>query len=145
LHEWSLAEAVVNSLIKLAEDRGAVAFKEVEIAYGEIMELEASIFKTAFEELSKGTLVEGAKLVLKEEKAKFRCNACGAEWDFGTVEEVLSDEFNVIEEPLGEKESPLHFLPHLAPALFRCPSCGSRDFDLVSGKGLRITRVVMRT
>jgi len=145
LHEWSLAEAVINSLIRLAEDRGATAFEEVEITHGEIMELDTLVFRTAFRELSKGTLVEGTRLMLKEEKAKFKCNNCGAEWDFETVEKILSEEFSVIEEPSGTKESALHFLPNLAPALLKCPSCGSRDFDLASGKGLRISKVVMRT
>ncbi len=145
MHEWSLAEAVINSLIRLAEEKSITAFDEVEITYGEIMELEVLVFRTAFEELSKGTPLEGTRLILKEEKAMFKCNACGAEWDLETVEKILAEEFSVIEEPLGTRESPLHFLPHLAPALLKCPSCGSRDFDLASGKGLYISRVVTRT
>lgn len=145
MHEWSLAEAVINSLIKFGEERGVASIEEVEVTYGEIMELEVSIFETAFEQLSKGTPLEGTKLVLKEEKAKFKCNACGAEWDFETVERILSDEFSVVEEPHGTRESPLHFLPQLAPALLKCPSCGSRDFDLTSGKGMRISKVVVKT
>ncbi len=145
MHEWSLAGAVINSLIKLAEEKCVKGFEEVEITYGEIMGLETSIFEMAFRELSKGTPLEEARLVLKVERAKFKCNACGSEWGFETVERVLSEEFNVIEEAEGERESPLHFLPQLAPAMFKCPSCGSRDFDLVKGKGLRISKLVMRT
>ncbi len=142
MHEWSLADAVVRSLLRFMASEGLDSIEEVEITWGEILELDTDIFERAFHELSRGTPLEGAKLVLREEKAHFRCNSCGAEWDFKTADEMLSREFEIMEEPTGVRENPLHFLPDLARTLLRCPRCGSRDFDLIDGKDLRVSRVV---
>ncbi len=143
MHEWSLAEAVVNSLLSFARKEGVSSFREVELTFGEVMELNRDIFRTAFEELSRGTPLEGARLVIREEPALFRCNSCGHTWDFDEAHKMLSHELGILEEPSGDRESPLHFLPDLARALLKCPSCGSRDFELVSGKNLRVSRVVI--
>ncbi|MCD6348302.1 MAG: hydrogenase nickel incorporation protein HypA [Candidatus Korarchaeota archaeon] len=143
MHEWTLAEAIVESLNSLINQDDARKVLEVEILYGEMMELESDILNYAIEELARGTALEGAKFSLKEEKALFRCNACGATWDFETAHKMLSHEFGILEEPSGEKESPLHFIPDLAQALLKCPQCGSRDFETISGKGIRIARVVL--
>ena len=142
MHEWSLAGAVAKSLLEFMSSEGLGSIREVEITWGEMLELDEDVFRQAFRELTRGTPLEGVKLLIREERALFRCNSCGAEWDFEVADEMLSSEFGVLEEPLGTKESPLHFLPDLARSLLRCPRCGSRDFDLVSGKGLRVSRVV---
>ena len=143
MHEWSLAGAVVNSLLSFAREEGVSSFREVELTFGEVMELNREIFRTAFKELSRGTPLEGARLVIRLEPAIFRCNACGHTWNFEEAHRMLSHELGILEEPSGDRESPLHFLPDLARALLKCPSCGSRDFELVSGKDLRISRVVV--
>ncbi len=140
MHEWSLASAIVRSLLSFMSSEGLESVDEVEVTWGEVMELDSEIFEQAFKALTQGTPLEGAKLSLKVEKALFRCNSCGAEWDFERVEEMLSEELGVVED--SEIESPLHFLPDLATTLLRCPECGSRDFELVSGKGIRVSRVV---
>ncbi len=142
MHEWSLADAVVHSLLDFISSKGLKSLEMIEITFGEILELNIDIFREAFQDISKGTPLEGAKLILREEKALFRCNSCGAEWDFETADKILVREFGVMEEPVGIKESPLHFLPDLAKTLLRCPRCGSRDFDLVSGKDLRVSKVI---
>ena len=142
MHEWSLADAVVRSLLGFMASEGLTSIREVEVTWGEILELDTEIFEEAFYELSRGTPLEGAKLVLRKEKAYFKCNSCGAEWDFKTADEMLSREFEIMEEPAGVRESPLHFLPDLARTLLRCPKCGSRDFDLIGGKDLRVSKVV---
>lgn len=142
MHEWSLADAVVRSLLNFISSEGLGFLEQVEVTVGEVLELDKGIFEEAFNELSKGTPLEGTKLVLKEERALFRCNSCGAEWNFDTADKMLSEELGVLEEPDGVKESPLHFLPDLATSLLRCPDCGSRDFELVRGKDLRISKVI---
>ncbi len=143
MHEWTLAEAIVESLNSFVEQNGRKKVLEVEILYGEMMELDTDILSYAIEELVKGTVLEGAKFSLKEEKALFKCNACGATWDFEIAHRMLSHEFGILEEPSGARESPLHFIPDLAQALLKCPRCGSRDFEAISGKGIRVARMVL--
>jgi len=143
MHEWTLAEAIVESLNSFVEQNGRKKVLEVEILYGEMMELDTDILSYAIEELVKGTVLEDAKFSLKEEKALFKCNACGATWDFETAHKMLSHEFGILEEPSGARESPLHFIPDLAQALLKCPRCGSRDFEAISGKGIRVARMVL--
>jgi len=141
LHEWSLADAAVRSLLSLGEERGFKRFIEVEISMGEIMEIDKEVFKEAFLFLSKGTILENANIIFSEEKASFRCNACGNRWDMEEAERIIEREVG-IEEEGGEVESPLHFMPELACSLMRCPRCGSRDISVESGRDLSIKRVV---
>ncbi|MGC8932716.1 MAG: hydrogenase/urease maturation nickel metallochaperone HypA [Candidatus Methanodesulfokora sp.] len=141
LHEWSLADAAVRSLLSFGEEKGLKKFIEIEISMGEIMEIDKDVFKEAFLMLSKGTILENANIIFSEEKALFKCNSCGRKWDMEEAEKIIEREVGVEEEG-GEIESPLHFMPELACALMRCPDCGSRDISVESGRDLSIRRVV---
>lgn len=143
MHEWSLAEAILENLTFMVKREGARRISEVEIVHGEIMELELDILRFALEELSKGTPLEGSRFIFKEEKASFRCNSCGNSWDFKKAHDMLPEDLWIREGTDGGRESPIHFIPDLAQALMRCPNCGSRDFEVESGRGLRIHRVVL--
>lgn len=142
LHEWSLAEAILESLKSIAKQENTERLMEVEICYGEMMGLEPEILKFALEELSKGANIGNPRFLLSEEKASFRCNSCGYRWNFEEANKQLSEDLGILEEPTGEKESPLHFIPDLAQALIKCPKCGSRDFEVESGRVVKIARVV---
>jgi hydrogenase nickel incorporation protein HypA/HybF len=141
MHEWSLAEAILDALTSLMEQESMKKISEVEILYGEMMELELDILKFALEELSKETPMKDTKFIFSEERASFRCNSCGYRWNFEQAHSSMSEELG-IRELTGERESPIHFIPELAQALMRCPNCGSRDFEIESGKGIRISRIV---
>ncbi len=142
MHEWSLAEAVIYSLLKFLDEEKLKSVEMVEISVGEILELEMDIFTNALYEIAKNTPLEGTKFEFKIEKALFKCNSCGYEWGFDVADSMLSDELGIVEEPAGTRESPLHFLPDLAQTLLKCPKCGSRDFDLISGKDIKVSKVV---
>ncbi len=143
MHEWSLAEALVTSLSRYAEREGISRIVEVDVAYGELMELDTEIFRQAFASMAGGTPLEDAKLVLREEKARFICNSCGHVWDFKEAERQVDLGGPRIVEEGGGLESPLHLMPGLAAALILCPACGSRDFTLERGGDLRVERVVV--
>ncbi|MEM0017428.1 MAG: hydrogenase nickel incorporation protein HypA [Candidatus Korarchaeum sp.] len=143
MHEWSLAEAILEAIIPIVKHESAGRVSEVEIVYGEMMELELDILRFALEELSKGTPLEGSRFMFREEKASFRCNSCGYKWDFEQAHDTLPEDLGIREGTSGDRESPIHFIPDLAQALMRCPSCGSRDFEVESGRGLRIYKVVL--
>lgn len=124
VHEWALAEAVIKSL----EGVGGPV-KLVRVVLGELQNVDGEILLFALEELKKGTRLEGAKFELEVELAEFECNFCGRKWKLSDV-------------GVGEAErEAIHFVPELAHAFLRCPSCGSPDFRVVKGRGVRIASV----
>jgi len=121
VHEWALAEAIIKSLEGVGEP-----VKLVRILLGELQNVDGEILLFALEELKRGTKLEGARFALDLEPAEFECNACGARWKLSDV-------------GVGEAErEAMHFVPELAHAFLRCPSCGSPDFKVVRGRGVRV-------
>jgi hydrogenase nickel incorporation protein HypA/HybF len=125
VHEWALAEAVIKSLEGVSGE-----VKLVRVILGELQNVDGEILLFALEELKKGTRLEGAKFELEVEPAEFECNACNARWKLSEV-------------GVGEAEKEaMHFVPELAHAFLRCPSCGSPDFKVVKGRGVKVEPAV---
>ncbi len=144
MHEWSLAQGLVASLHSFAEREGLRRITLVEVSVGELMELDVPVFRDAFETLTRGGPADSAELRIVEEPARFRCRRCGAEWTFAEVEEQIHrgvPEDLMVREPGGELESPLHIFPDLVPAFVRCPRCGGRDFEVLAGRDMRVSRL----
>lgn len=123
VHEWALAEAVVATAAQLA---GGRSVRAVRVLLGELQGANVEALKFALEELSKGTPLEGARVELEVELAEFECEVCNCKWKLSEVE--LSQ---------GEREA-IHFIPELARAFARCPSCNSPDFKVVRGRGVKL-------
>jgi len=79
MHEWALAEGVISTARKFAEENGLTKVTEVVVVIGELQQVEHDVLEFAFEQL-KTKLFEEAKFVLKAEPAKFKCRNCGHEW-----------------------------------------------------------------
>lgn len=132
MHEWALAEAVVMSVVEFAKSKGASRVERVVVSLGELQAVDREIFGFALEELRKDAPIPIDEFVLEEEGAVFRCRACGSEWG-------LRDVGN-----LGEEiREYIHFVPEVAHTYLRCPRCGSPDFEVVRGRGVRIKEVIL--
>lgn len=132
MHEWALAEAVVLSVVEFARSRGASRVRRVVVSLGELQAVDREILSFALEELRKGSPVPIDEFVLVEEEAVFRCRACGFEWRLRDV------------GGLGEEvREYIHFVPEVVHTYLRCPRCGSPDFEVVKGRGVRIKEVVL--
>lgn len=132
VHEWALAEAVVMSVVEFARSRGASRVRRVVVSLGELQAVDREILGFALEELRKGASVPIDEFVLEEEEAVFRCRACGFEWRLRDV------------SGLGEEvREYIHFVPEVVHTYLRCPRCGSPDFEVVRGRGVRIKEVVL--
>lgn len=127
MHEWALAEATVEAVRREAAGRRVLA---VRLAFGELQQVDRSIFAAAVAELAPAAGFGSAALEIAEEPARFACRACAAEW-------VLAD---VPGLPADDREA-IHLLPEAAHAYLRCPRCGSVDFDVAAGRGVSITAV----
>ncbi len=134
MHEWALAESVVCSAIKEASKRGAKRILELEVVLGELQAIDEEIFKYALEELKRGTIAEGAEVKIEHEEAEFKCRNCGHVWKLSELS---------LEEDVREN---VHFVPEVVHSFLRCPNCGSRDFEVIKGRGVYIKeiKVVMR-
>jgi len=129
LHEWALAEAVVEALRSLLERGELAEIHRVVVKVGELQQVEEEVFTFAIKELLKLSGLEGVKVELVRERVLLRCRSCGYEWSPDL-------------ESLGlrEKEA-VHFLPELIHSFASCPRCGSFDFDIVRGRGVWVWRV----
>ncbi|HOP95181.1 MAG TPA: hydrogenase nickel incorporation protein HypA [Dictyoglomaceae bacterium] len=128
MHEWALAEAVINSAVEEAQRKNLRSVAILSLKIGEVQQIDLEVFDFAIKELSKGTIVEGAKVEYKEYPAKIRCNSCGYVWKYADSFKDLGEE---------EKEA-IHFIPETIHVYIHCPKCKSRDFDIEEGRGVWI-------
>jgi len=128
MHEWALAEAIVNSVMEIAEKEGIEKVTLVQIRVGELQQVEKDILRFALSQLRTSRLKK-AKFEIRTEKAKLECRACGHTWLFS-------------KNNLGGNASEaIHFVPDIAHTYIRCPKCGSPDFEILVGRGVLLQSV----
>jgi hydrogenase nickel incorporation protein HypA/HybF len=111
---------IVDALLELTTKQQAKRVLEVNLRIGKLRVLSIDQVKFCYGILTKGTVLEGSKLVVEETAGKVRCGSCG-----------YSGEFN----PEGDA---YHFgIPPLI-----CPTCGG-SLAIEGGDECVITRVRM--
>ncbi len=133
MHEWALAEGVVSTTARIAEEQGLEKVTEVTVSIGELQQIEHDVFRFALEQL-RPPIMKDAEFVFESIGAKLRCRVCGEEWGFSPDD---------MDEEVSEA---IHFLPEVAHAYLSCPSCGSPDFEVLEGRGVILSSIkgVMR-
>jgi hydrogenase nickel incorporation protein HypA/HybF len=134
MHEWALAEAVIEAAIEESRKGGLATVTEILVKVGDLQQMEPEIFQFALEEIAKeysggDNVLKHARIILEPEPAIFRCRVCGHEWEFKAA--------NLREEE-GEA---VHFAPEVAHAYLRCPQCKSPDFEVIQGRGVTIQTI----
>lgn len=76
MHEYSLAQALVERVEREALARGATAVHRVTVRIGPLAGVEPELLVTAYGHLRVGTLCAGAELALAGEDVVWRCEAC---------------------------------------------------------------------
>jgi hydrogenase nickel incorporation protein HypA/HybF len=76
MHELALAEGIVGVAERHAAGRRVYA---VEVTVGQLRQVVPPALEFAFELVSRGTAVEGARLRINEVQAAGRCRRCGSE------------------------------------------------------------------
>ena len=79
MHELSLAGDLVERLEEAARRERAARIVEIRLELGAMSGVDRDAFEFAFPEVARGTLAEGARLVVEELALKVRCRACGVE------------------------------------------------------------------
>jgi hydrogenase nickel incorporation protein HypA/HybF len=79
MHEYSLAQAMMDKVEQEARAHHAVAVHSLQVRIGRQCGVEADLFATAYEMLRPGTLCENAELIITREEGRWLCDACGRE------------------------------------------------------------------
>jgi len=128
MHEWALAEAVVSTTLKIAEEKGLKEIIELKIKIGELQQIDQEIFEFALSQL-RSPMLKNAKFSLETVKAELKCRVCNHKWKFSTKN---------LNEDVSEF---IHFVPEIAHTYLKCPKCGSPDFEILMGRGVWLDSV----
>lgn len=133
MHEWALAEGVLTAALKACEREGFSEITEIVVSIGELQQIETDIFEYALKEVFPAgeSRLASTDIQLRVEPARFKCRRCVREFTFSDAAKDLAEE---------ESEA-IHFIPELAHSYFRCPDCGSPDFEVVQGRGVWIRAI----
>jgi hydrogenase nickel incorporation protein HypA/HybF len=123
MHEWALAEAILETAAKVAVMEQLREVTEVVVRVGELQDAGLDVLEFALNELKSGLFTEAVFCFLKV-KAELKCRVCGCSWFF----ERESLDVTTVEA--------IHFVPEAAHIFVKCPKCGSPDFEIASGRGV---------
>jgi hydrogenase nickel incorporation protein HypA/HybF len=113
LHELPVIQSVLDLCIKHANVHAARKVITVTLRVGEASDLQEEWVQRYFDYLSKGTIAQGAKLIIERVPMVVRCKHCSQE----------------VTVNLREAQEIL------------CPQCNAREFEYVSGREYRVERM----
>jgi hydrogenase nickel incorporation protein HypA/HybF len=103
MHELSVTQQIIRIAKEEAEKHKVNKVLEIRIEVGELTGLIPGCIQDYFDIASKGTAVEGAKLIINKVPVAVRCSSCGSE--------------NEIDKSKG----------------YGCPICGHSDIKIIRG------------
>jgi hydrogenase nickel incorporation protein HypA/HybF len=134
MHEWALADAVIEATSAALAGRKPSCLRAVTVTVGELQAIDHEIFTFALNTLLEDRPFRAAAYHLETEAASFRCGACQREW-------ALADTLGLTDE----SREAIHFLPEAAHAFVRCPTCGSPDYRVQKGRGVSIASLTLES
>ncbi len=109
MHELSVTQSILEIVLDYANRNEAAKIVEVYLQIGEITDFEDEWMQRYFDFVSKGTIAEGAVLKITRIPARLQCGRCAAVFAFDRKS------WNT-----------------------ECPSCHSKETDLISGREFRV-------
>ena len=79
MHEYGIAQALVEQVGEVARNNGAGSVSRVVIQVGRLRGVVPEILRWGFEVASAGSVAEGAELAIEEVPIAIRCRGCRAE------------------------------------------------------------------
>ena len=122
MHELSMAQAIMDTVLDAAEKNDAQDVLEVTIEIGQLTMLNSEQLKFLLDVIIEGTLLENSEIFIEEIPVEIKCQSC----DFmGKANTEGSD----------------HYL-----TIVICPECGGRNLEITKGrecnvKNIRIEKV----
>lgn len=130
MHEWALAEAIIETIIARASESKTKNISYVKVKLGKLQQIDRDILAFAINELLKLAKnehgIEIKEIIFDDEEAVAKCLRCGYRWSLD------------LESMDGSSREYIHFIPEVIHAFISCPRCGSHDYEVVSGRGISI-------
>ena len=131
MHEWAISQNLLNHALAKASEEGASRIRSITVEVGELGQIDLDILRFALGQLKKGTMAESAAIEVTRTEARFSCRRCGHEWAFSETRKQLISEMG--------QDNPVHYVPDFIYSFMHCPRCDSPDFDITSGRDIRIS------
>ena len=109
MHELSVTQSILEISLEYAQRNQAKQIVAIYLRVGEVTDFNDEWIQRYFDFVSKGTIAEGARLRLTRTPAKLQCRACSFIF------------------PLDRSSWNS-----------QCPSCQSKDTELISGREFRV-------
>ena len=113
MHEAAIAMAIIDQAVAAAARHNATRICRIEVEVGAMQQVVPEALDLAFEVASKGTLTEGAQLMLTTEKTVALCRQCDC-----------------------------RFEPDVEHFSFLCPRCQKADVRIISGNHITLKSLV---
>ncbi len=81
MHELSYAQALLDEILRLAEENNAKRVTKIHLVIGELLLINPEQLKFCFSAISRGTVAEGAEIEIEFIKPKIVCTKCGRRFD----------------------------------------------------------------
>lgn len=79
MHELRIAEDLAKTVFEIAASNRLTKVTKLNLAFGQMVQIQPDIFESGFRMLVKGTVASGAELEIEILTVKIKCNSCGAE------------------------------------------------------------------
>ncbi|MGM0652567.1 MAG: hydrogenase maturation nickel metallochaperone HypA [Bacillota bacterium] len=76
IHELAMTESLLTIVLKHAEENNAEKVVSVQLQVGELRDIVEEWMQHYFDYLSKGTIAEGAKIMIRTIPVSLRCEKC---------------------------------------------------------------------
>ncbi|MEG3224995.1 MAG: hydrogenase maturation nickel metallochaperone HypA [Methanobacteriales archaeon Met13] len=122
MHELSMAQAIVDTVLDAAKKNDAQEILEVTVEVGKLTMLNPEQLKFLMDIITEDTLLENAELIIEEIPVEIKCSSCDLKGKAST-------------------EGSDHYL-----TIVTCPECGERNVEITKGrecnvKNIRIEKV----
>ncbi len=129
VHEWALADALARYIVYRIGGEGKKNIKRIIVRLGVLQSIDKEILGFALKEILESIGYQVKEIDFDDEEPVLKCRKCGYEW---------KPDMNVFDETIREA---IHFVPETIFSYYKCPRCGSRDFDIVKGRGVDVTLI----
>lgn len=89
MHELSIAESLIKIIREEMAKHGLTKLLNVKIVYGQISAIVPEALETAFEVLTSGTPLQGARMEVEVKPMVVRCRQCGREFSPAQEDRIL--------------------------------------------------------
>jgi len=117
MHELSMADAIVKTVLDAAEKNQAEQILEVTIEIGKLTMLNPEQLRFLLDVLTEDTLLQDSEIIIEEIPVEIECKLCNYK---GSTELDDSD----------------HYL-----MIVKCPECGERDLEIITGRECNVKSI----